>query len=196
MNSVKFLLGLCFALLFIPSIAVAVTPVGNNASPNYSKAEKIGGSFPSPCGLIGYICKLVATVDEPTSKFNITAKLSSKNNANRSSFFSDEPIDLQFTLKAPIESNTFEDSLYVIAKKNTTYYMLTSSGWILWDGQLNHLVAFLSEGRGTGSHTINLLTQQSLPAGEYIIYAGCHYHSAGNLPFLALPFIVFDKEPP
>lgn len=196
MKKFNLLLLIMGLLLSVPTDATNLIFI-TDSSASYNKAPKIGGHFPGPCGLIGYLCGLVPMLDDPSAPYNISANISNNNALTGFTYLSDEPIDLQFTLKAPLPlstDTTSPDSLYLIAKYNNALYMLTPFGWASWDGQINNLVALMSESRGNGNHTITVLKQESLPAGEYIVYAGYQLFSAGYLYYNAIPILVYDKN--
>ncbi len=109
-------------------------------------------------------------------------------------FLSDEAIQLKFNFAVPQTHQGKNANLYLIAKYNDSYYMRTPTGWTPWNLVSASLQTFQSKILAK-EENIEVLNHATLPAGEYLVYAGYQLAGEDNLYFNAVPatLAIFDK---
>lgn len=138
----------------------------------------------------------------PISKFSthsdITFKYTIQNKDNNEShaFLSNEPIVIRVTIDVKKNDRTQPGSLFLVAQHNKTLYQYTLEGqWIEWKPQESALLPFSNKVLNK-QEVISIVDNQTLPAGEFLIYAGYQTEPDQIIYHNQVPgsFVVFDSS--
>jgi len=111
----------------------------------------------------------VSSVDGADVSINYSISNNSDNLSN--TFLSDEAINFKFNIAVGKNDIGKTGKLYLLAQVNTDWYQYTASGWQVWDQQDGSLQPFKSKTLEQ-KERIKILKNNSLSAGEYLVYAG------------------------
>ena len=140
----------------------------------------------------------------PISKFSthsdITFKYTIQNKDNNEShaFLSNEPIDIRVTIDVKKSDRAQSGSLFLVAQHNKTLYQYTLEGqWIEWKPQESALLPFSNKVLNK-QEVISIVDNKTLPAGEFLIYAGYQTEPDQIIYHNQVPssFVVFDSSQP
>ncbi|MCF6203760.1 MAG: beta-propeller domain-containing protein [Methylococcaceae bacterium] len=110
----------------------------------------------------------LSTHSDITFKYDIQNKDNNENHA----FLSNEPIDIHVTIDVKKNDIAQYGSLFLVAQYNETLYQYTlEDQWVEWKPQESALLPFLNKVLNK-QEVISIVENQTLPAGEFLIYTG------------------------
>ena len=131
-----------------------------------------------------------------SSKDSFTHSIRNKEDKLSNTFLSNEEVKFQFNISIQNNAVGQEGKLYLVAQHNDNWYQYTSLGqWQRWDKQETSLKNFRNKPLEQ-KETITVLNNQTLPAGEYIVYVGYQTENDTQLFYNASPvtMVVFDNN--
>ncbi|MEQ1637353.1 MAG: beta-propeller domain-containing protein [Methylococcales bacterium] len=138
------------------------------------------------------------TADDTKAAVKIAYKLTNDKSAASNTFVSSEAIKLSFSVTVADKDVGQAGKLFVVARYNDSFFKLTATGgWQVWDLQLASLTGFKSKTLEK-QEQVEVLSNQSLPAGEFLVFTGYQTDANEGVFYSAVPaaFAVFDKQSP
>lgn len=133
------------------------------------------------------------STDATATGTKVTFSISNKNSVASHTFLSDETVKLQFKLTIAAPDQGQSGKLFLLAKFNDAYYIRTPQDWMLWNGGVLQPFSIKVLAK---EETIDVLNNDKLPPGEFLIYAGYQREGQDTLVYNATPatIAVFDKS--
>lgn len=139
----------------------------------------------------------IRSTDGSASNADISVLLTTPNAPSGSArtFNTTDPLQLSFTLNIDPTDSGQRRKLYLAALHNGDWFMLDSHhNWQPWNANVAELISF-DERLLAKEEQINVLNQQALLSGEFVVYAG-YANANGGIIHNAEPlsFYVFDAK--
>lgn len=169
-----------------------------NMHPLIAAITLLCSTLSTPLNAAEYLAPVAA---DTTGAVKITFKLTNAQALASNAFLSNEAIKLTFDMTVATEDIGQIATFFTVARYGNQLYMLTENGnWVAWDGQLSTLAKYKTKSIAA-KESIDVLNNQMLPAGEFLVYAG-YMANRGNVNspifYNAKPasFVVFDAKSP